>query len=203
MKAWLEELSVMPESLRVAMTVLRRHGGRGVREERREEGMGEGEVGGRREGQKVGKPGKGVSGGGVKERRRRQGEGEEKRKGEGECGRRGRGRRRKRWKEVHGGGGETSRPNLHSACVSPPCRNKCHMRWMSSGPWEPLLLQGQEKSNRKQPGLSQENASKGCRRQHVQRLSDKPLHSPQHDASVTRFNKNLFTPIARPNRHFI
>lgn len=42
MKAWLEELSVMPESLRVAMTVLRRHGGRGVREERREEGMGEG-----------------------------------------------------------------------------------------------------------------------------------------------------------------
>lgn len=101
------------------------------------------------------------------------------------------------------GGGETSRITLHSACVSSPCRNKCHMRWMSSGPWEPLLLLGQEKANRKQPGLSQESASKGCRRQCAQRLSDKPLRSPLHDASVTRFNKNLFTPIARPNRHFI
>lgn len=60
-EAWLAELSVMPESLRVAMTVLRRHGGRGVREERREEGMGEGEVGERREGKKrVREPGKGL-----------------------------------------------------------------------------------------------------------------------------------------------
>lgn len=40
MKVWLVELSVMSESLRVAMAVLRRHGGRGVREKRREEAMG-------------------------------------------------------------------------------------------------------------------------------------------------------------------
>lgn len=40
MKVWLVELSVMSESLGVAMTVLRRHGGRGVREKRREEAMG-------------------------------------------------------------------------------------------------------------------------------------------------------------------
>lgn len=60
-EAWLAELSVMPEFLRVAMTVLRRHGGRRVREERREEGLGEGEVGERREGQKkVGELGKGM-----------------------------------------------------------------------------------------------------------------------------------------------
>lgn len=96
----------------------------------------------------------------MKERRRGQREGEEKRKGEGECGRRGRGRRRKRWKEVRGG--ETSRTTPHSACVSPPCKNKCHMRCMSSGPWEPLLLLGQEKANRKQPGLSQEKLPKAA-----------------------------------------
>lgn len=51
-KAWLVELSVMSESLRVAMTVLRRHGGRGVGEQRREEGMREGEVGGRGRGRR-------------------------------------------------------------------------------------------------------------------------------------------------------
>lgn len=62
-EARLAELSVMPESLRVARTVLRRHGGRGIREERREEGKGEGECGrrgrGRRRKRRKGSTGRG------------------------------------------------------------------------------------------------------------------------------------------------
>lgn len=94
---------------------------------------------------------------------RGEGRGKEKEKGKsgGECGRRagggrgGDGRKYRAW-----GRGRVLEPFFTRLVYHHHREKKSHMRWMPSVPWELLWLLGQEKANRKQPGLSQESASK-------------------------------------------